>query len=320
MVRCRGFTAVELLAVLGILVLLLSIFIPYLLALRETNHRTTCADRLRQIRTALQTYADQNDENLPRVRYDEANNPVGYAAFTGPDSPDPFAPDSAVQPNDVTASLWLLVRGGIIRDTGLFVCPSTSDRADRIADRAGRRVNANQRGNFRSPANLSYSYASPFSNAPGYRLNSDWLKPDFALLADRNPAARGGETAPRWDATSLELSSVNSTNHGRAGQNVVYADGSVRFETTPYCGVGRPAGAGGDNIYTARARVPATQASDLPFDVSGFVGHAIGPAASDDSYLVPVQGETTTAPLPATRPTTAPSTEPATTPSTTSGA
>jgi type II secretory pathway pseudopilin PulG len=65
-----GFTVIELLVVLGILVVLLAIFIPYLLSLRERSNRTTCADKLRQIRDALQAYALVNDHNFPSVRYD----------------------------------------------------------------------------------------------------------------------------------------------------------------------------------------------------------------------------------------------------------
>jgi prepilin-type N-terminal cleavage/methylation domain-containing protein len=319
-----AFTLVEMLVVLGIVAVLLAICIPYVLSIRENGNRTRCADKLRQIRGAMHVYLSQNSNNYPRVRYDEQRLPVGYAAFTGPDSSNPFAPDSAVLPNDVTASLWLLVRSGIITDTGLFTCPSTNDVRDRLVDRAGRTVTAQQRGNFRSGSNLSYSYASPFSDAPNYRLNSDFLLADFALMADKNPGRRDGSdvSAPRWNAPPVELAKGNSTNHGRAGQNVLFGDGSVKFEITPYCGVGRPAGAGGDNIYTARARVPATQASDLPFDVNGHVGNHVGPAASDDSYLVPVEGETATPPSPATQPatSTSPATQPATAPATTAPA
>jgi type II secretory pathway pseudopilin PulG len=318
----KAFTVVEMLVVLGIVAVLLGIFIPYVLSVRENGSRVHCADKLRQIRDAMRVYLGQNGNNYPRVRYDEQRLPVGYAAYTGPDAADPFAPDSAVLPNDVTASLWLLVRSGIVTDTSVFVCPSANDTRDRLADRAGRAVTAGQRGNFRSGANLSYSYASPFSNATNYRLNSDFLLADFALMADKNPGRRGevDVTAPTWNAGALDLAKGNSTNHGRAGQNVLFGDGSVKFEATPYCGVGRPAGAGGDNIYTARARVPATQASDLPFDVNGHVGNDIGPAAHDDSYLVPVEGETATPAPPATQPSTAPATQPATAPATTSGA
>src|SRR5690348_10610215 len=45
----RGFSIVELLVVLAILVILASIFIPYLGTVRESERRVRCADNLRLI-------------------------------------------------------------------------------------------------------------------------------------------------------------------------------------------------------------------------------------------------------------------------------
>src|SRR4051794_40420219 len=147
----RAFTLMETLVILGILIILLSIFIPYLLSIRESSRRATCANNLKQIRDALTSYAQSNGREFPRVRYDAANNPNGYTAFTGPDSPNPFADNSTVEPNDVTASLWLLVRGGYITNTGVFVCPSSDDLRDLVTDASGRLIKPAQRGNFRRP-------------------------------------------------------------------------------------------------------------------------------------------------------------------------
>ncbi len=322
----RGFSLAELLVVVGIVIILLSIFIPYLLSIRESSNRTRCADKLRQIRNVLQAYAAEHEHNYPRVRYDAEGNPNGYVAFSGPDDPDPFAEQSSVQPNDVSASLWLLVRGQLVGDTSVFVCPSSNDWPDRITDASGRATSLDKRSNFRGPSNLSYSYASPFSSAPGFRLNSDWLKPDFALMADKNPGTAGGDdvAGPRFDAPARELGLANSNNHDKAGQNVLFADGSVRFETSPYCGVGRAGSAGGDNIYTARAAAPATQPIDLPYTIQGFLSPHIGPATSDDSYLVPTDDDRATPARPRElRPATTQSTPqpvPETPPSTTSTA
>jgi len=52
------------------------------------------------------------------------------------------------------------------------------------------------------------------------------------------------------------------------------------------------------------------------FTREGYVANTVGPAAHDDSYLVPVEGETATPPLPATLPTTQPATQPTTLPAT----
>ena len=73
-------------------------------------------------------------------------------------------------------------------------------------------------------------------------------------------------------------------------RNILFADGSVSFEQSPYCGVGGTTGKlDGDNIYTALARevlVDAQPKHNLP----GVVGGTIGPAYRYDSYVVPAAG------------------------------
>lgn len=279
----RGFSLVELLVVIGLAVILLSIFVPYVATVRENECRARCAENLRMIASALQQYSKANKGLLPRVVYDPAHNPDGYCAFTGADSPNPFAPDTQVRPNDVTASLWLLVRTGLAQPSN-FVCPSTQQVPDRHSLAECRR-----RSNFSGRGNLSYSYASPFSSALAYILN-DYLPSDFALMADKNPgkSATGSDvTGPPYDAPPLQVARANSNNHGRAGENVLYADGHVSFQPTPYCGIGSAALR--DNIYTALTPRPLKKGQSPPGWGNGFVGPNMGPAWDHDSYLVPTE-------------------------------
>ncbi len=283
----RAFTLVELLVVIGIVVLLLSIFIPYLGSLRESDRRVRCADNLARIRDGLQIYARDNDKNLPRVIYDEVSKPNSYTCYTGADAADPFDPAGGVQPNDVTASLWLLVRKSLVKRSK-FICPSTSHYKDPLFDAQGRPVSSRRRGNFRQPQYLSYSYASPFGSAEYYRLNSDWMDPELAVVADKNPGTGGhgdNVAGPAHDAQPLALSAANSNNHDKAGQNVLYADGHVAFQRTPYCGLK------GDNIYTALSAQPLHPGEQPPANGNGVIGPNIGPAWNADSYLVPTDDE-----------------------------
>ena len=288
----RGFSLVELLVLLAILVILLSILVPFLLRSRETERRVRCTDNLRAIQNALKTYATANGNNLPRVTYEPGRNPTGYVAFTGAESTDPFARGSTVRANDVTASLWLLVREGLVPPSR-FVCPSSDATPDPLAQ-AGREVKPQERSNFSGPAHLSYSYALPFSAAPAYRLNTDRLKFDFAVLGDENPGTAGGDdvTAPTHDADAFALARANSNNHGGSGQNMLYADGHVQFQPTPYAGVGE--GAVRDNFYTALATTPLPEGADpsgAAIAAKGFVARDIGPAWAGDSYLVPTDDD-----------------------------
>jgi prepilin-type N-terminal cleavage/methylation domain-containing protein len=287
--RRRAFTFVELLVVIGIIAILISIFVPYLLSVREASSRANCLANLRMIASALTSYANDNHGVFPRVVYDEKNNPHGYAAFTGPDAPSPFTPGCAVAANDVSASLWLLVRGGYISpdSLGVFTCPSRSaDRPEWLTDVAGHPVTPDQRSNFRSPSNLSYSYCSPFSNATGYGM-TDHLPSGFVILADKNPGIGNGKdvTAPARDAGPFELAKANSMNHGGAGQACLFADMHADFVKTPYCG------AEGDNIYTALDRSPIFTNEKPQMTSKGFCGPDIGPVWPTDSYLVPTEAD-----------------------------
>ena len=279
--RPGGFSLTELLVVIGILVILISIFVPYVAKARESEHRARCAENLRTIMTGLRNYAAMNHGDFPRVGYEPAHHPQGYAAFSGAAAADPFSPDTMVRANDVTASLWLLVRGGRAK-ASLFVCPGTFD----IPDSAGP-GDWKLRSNFSRADHLSYSYACPFSAAPGYKLN-DYLPADFALMADRNPGIAPGSSnvmAPAWDDPPGKLAQANSLNHGRAGQNVLYTDGHVSFQPTPYCGVGHEGYR--DNIYTALQPTPVIKGQGPPAWANGVVGRDVGPAWERDSYLVP---------------------------------
>jgi type II secretory pathway pseudopilin PulG len=294
--RRPGFTAVELLVLILIVLLLLSIFIPFIRKTRESDHRLRCQSNLREIGDALTKYAKANASAFPRVVQDVANNPGGYFAFTGPYAANPFAGDGRVSANDVTASLWLLVRGGYASPS-LFICPSTSDWADPLTDAGGKEVRPSERSNFKRARNLSYSYASPFSAAPGYKL-TEYLPSDFVLMADKNPGTYAGSdvTGPAFNAPLLELAKANSRNHGRAGQSMLYADMHVEFRQSPYSGVGYYATAksalvAGDNIYTVLSATPLPEQSTPEMTVNGLLGPEYGPAWKADSYLVPTEDQ-----------------------------
>jgi prepilin-type N-terminal cleavage/methylation domain-containing protein len=273
----RGFTLIEFLVAIGIIAILIGIIIPYLVAWREDSRRVECISNLRQIGEALRGYTLDNGAGFPfpQSPYDRVHKPVGYTAFSGP--------DGGVKANDITASLWLLVRGGYVKDLGIFVCPSTSDQPDTLTDATGKPIAAQRRWNFRSAANLSYSYASPFTDAFAMKFSSDYLKGAFAVMADKNPGfdCDGARVlGPSRDAPPFVLARGNSPNHHRAGQNVLHPAGDVSFESTPYCGVSN------DNIYTASA-AHGLPSGDSPLDTPGFIGPDVGPAYEYDSYLVP---------------------------------
>lgn len=297
----RAFTLFEFLIALAIIGLILASVVPFILHKRELNRRITCERNLWVLRTAMKGYANTYG-SYPRVKYDEQKRPNSWTAYTGADDPNPFAPDSAVQPNDVTASLWLLVREGYVTDLNYFICPSAGGKAETFDSLEA----ARKRGNFRGGHQLGYSMFSPFTSAPEFYW-SDTLIPDVAVLADKSPGISGG--IDRVDGVPSNASPeafvvANSNNHRKAGQNVLYADGSVVFVATPYAGVGvrkdengnRIPGQPADNIYTAMRATPFEKGQPAVdangeyqprLDVTGVYGKSVGAAWSYDSFLVP---------------------------------
>src|SRR5688500_10926105 len=82
--RRGGFSLVELLVLVGILVLLVSIFLPYGPRVRETNRRARCAETLCAIGLAPTQYARANSLDYPRVR--TATAPAPAPATARPDT------------------------------------------------------------------------------------------------------------------------------------------------------------------------------------------------------------------------------------------
>lgn len=271
----NGYTLTDLCAVLCVAALLLgAVCPPILVRTHDSAGRVKCASNLRQIGYALALYANANDQRLPRTVFDlSAPNPVP-TEYTAWDAPDPFAPGGP-GPNDVTAALFLTWRTEDLT-ADVFICPNTM--LDRW-DLGGK--DKTQVSNFPSRATLGYSYINPYPSQAamklGFKLDTS-LSSDFALAADMNPGGSDVLSA-KHDAPREEVRKANSRNHGRDGQNVLYADGHVDWSSTPFCGSPRDAlpDEPRDNIFAAYGNGP----EGLP--------PAVRAAVSDlsDSVLLP---------------------------------
>ena len=82
--RQRGFTLVEMLVVLGIILLLLGILLPVVTAAKRQSRKVACEARLRAIGQALQYYLTDNDEMIPQAcmsnSLDSAQSRVAFRA------------------------------------------------------------------------------------------------------------------------------------------------------------------------------------------------------------------------------------------------
>jgi prepilin-type processing-associated H-X9-DG protein len=212
----------------------------------QTANRVKCASNLRQIGQALLLYANDNGGHYPRVTY-LGGPDAKPVSGTGAANKDPF---SGVEPNDVTAVMFLLLRTQDIT-AEVFNCPSSNTEKDSFG---GGTNSALDRANFTDvKKNLSYSIHNPYvrdgvvpaDDATYWTSN---MSPEFAVAADVNPGVAGGSNVliVTTNSSAKDMSKANSQNHDADGQNILYGDGHVAWESNPFVGIER------DNIYTTR--------------------------------------------------------------------
>jgi len=245
--RKRGFTLVELLVVIAIIALLLGILLPALNRAREIANRAVCGANIRGMIQSMLIYAQVNNDRMPVAgERDGDTNAVGFQI---PDTEEDQANVTDSLTNNVTASLWMLVRDGSASAES-FICPSSGDEEDDLRrpvdDTNATIATLSEVWDFADHTTLSYSPLNMYednnrskwtNNAPGQWIllgdDNDNDGPEAHEYAETaGPGVTTGEEPNVQDIRENE----NGSNHNFEGQNFGFGDGHVSFTQDPFQG------------------------------------------------------------------------------------
>ncbi|MCG8403728.1 MAG: prepilin-type N-terminal cleavage/methylation domain-containing protein [Phycisphaerales bacterium] len=233
MKKTKAVTLIEMLIVIAILALLHSMLLPSLSRARELAKRTTCAAHLRGIGQAMYLYAEVSPPgffpSIAQVRDDGAMQVFGGTAIgiSNPNHIDRILQPSTTGIPSPTVDMWALLRMQTTTPRQ-FICPSTTDVPDPAADTLAYY-------DFLGSKHLSYAYQ--YQHDADREIVGTTSEPNFPVMADANPYIKGEITMTVLNDRRSQFRG-NSTNHtNREGQNVLFQDGHVFFETGPDVGL-----------------------------------------------------------------------------------
>lgn len=240
----RNFARV--LSTAAVIVLLAGI---YFSPLQYARNKAYCQSQLRGIGQAMLHYRNDNDGQMPIVAAIDGAPwwKVGFNA----QSPE-------CQSN--TRHMWHLVKGGYVEDPVDFLCPGCKTSKKIVYDA----TKVVQYYDFPSRDHISYSFRVRCYKSPDQNNLSR-----KAVLSDMNPLFENLSEDLEEFAIQVDekLKKLNSNNHRRRGQNILFCDGHVEFVTTRFIGVEN------DDIFTLQ-------------DILSYSGCET-PSCETDAFLAP---------------------------------
>lgn len=196
-------------AVAAVIVFITGVLIAPLKRARQNYWQQRCRMQLSNVFSGLNNYLSDYDGKLPAVA-------------TASGQPWWKVGDQGKENCSNTRHIWLLVKGGYVSPND-FVCPGKSQgRPMQFEDSQLSRYN-----DFPARRYVTYSF-----RIIGDKSDKDYMPGQTVLIADLNPLF---EKLPKDYSKPLKvklnriLSTTNSKNHNRRGQNILFSDGRADF-------------------------------------------------------------------------------------------
>lgn len=219
----------------------------YFSPLQYARNKANCQAQLYRIGQAMLSYQNENDGQMPVVAAIDGA-PWWKVGFKS-QSPE-------YQSN--TRHLWLLIKGGYIEKPADFMCPGKkqTQKVEYDSTKVG------QYYDFPSRDHISYSFRIRCYKAPSQTNLSK-----KAMLSDMNPLFENLPEDFEQFAIQVdkELERLNSNNHRRRGQNILFCDGHIEFVKTRFIGVDK------DDIFTLQNILSYSGCETPSFEADAFL-------------------------------------------------
>lgn len=191
---------------------------------RQKSWRQMCQMQLSNIWQGINHYSSDHDGKLPAVAT-TAGAPWWKVGYPGEEN------------HSNTRHIWLLVKGDYVNPLD-FVCPGSRHGQAAQFDK----LQVKNFNDFPARKYVTYSFRIMCAGAEKENLPCQKI-----LMSDLNPLF---EKLPRNYSDSFKLRpnenllTLNSINHNRRGQNILFGDGGVKFVKMRHIGIAK------DDIFT----------------------------------------------------------------------